>query len=272
MSHSFFDYKANIEYEPWSDFFSTTHIIFLSIAVLLIVFLCIFLRNVSHKKIDTYLKVLSIIMPLSEITKIVWETIYDLKYVGHFNSEGLLPLYTCSMFFMILIPAAWAKGKVKDISLAFITTLSIFAGLTNFIYLNILGTYPFLTYASLNSFVYHFMMVFTGIFLVTTSYYRPHLKDALYAFIPVIIFSCLVIPINFIIKNMGFNPNYMMYMDGQGLPVLEPIETFFTSKNLTLIYTFIVMIGYYLIILLLIGIFNLIDYLKKILKKDPSLN
>ena len=101
-------------------------------------------------------------------------------------------MYPCSLFLYALPLAAWAKGKPKDFALSFLTTMGVFFGLTNFVYLNVLKIYPLFTYASMVSFNYHFLMVFTGIFLQATGYYRPRLYSvfkaeglfALYALVP----------------------------------------------------------------------------------------
>ena len=274
--YGFFDYKEYLDYEHWSDFLKAPHLILSSCAILFIILFCIFFRKIDHKKIGIFLKILSILILINESTKIIWESYYDLKpeFRGEFNYEGLLPLYTCSMFIYCLIIAAWTKGKAKECALGFLTTLSIFAGLTNFLYLQILDGYPLWSYAALTSFFFHFFMVFTGIFLVSTGYYRPHMKDSLKAYILVVLFSIIVMPVNFILKYKGYHPNYMMYMDGINLPILENIEIFFTSRHLTLIYSFLVMGGYYLITIMVIGIYNLIDFIKAKCKqiKNKELN
>jgi len=274
--YHFFDYKENIDYESWSDLFSPAHLALMIGAFALLIALCIIFRHVSHKHVDTYLKILSILIPVLETTKIVWETYYDIKYKGYFNLDGLLPLYTCSLFIYTLPFAAWAKGKVKECALGFITTLGIFAGLTNFVYLNILGTYPLFTYASINSFYYHFLMVFTGIFLVSTGYYRPFMKDSFKAFVPTLILSILVIPVNLIMVKFTspdgsyYSPNYMMFMNGSGIGPLETIATFFRDHNIIILYAFIIMGVYYGLTVMFIGIYNLIDFIKSKFNKKEA--
>ena len=94
----FFKYKDFIEGYHGQDYFSLTHIIFMILATIAIVVLCVVLKNVKHKNLDRYLKVLSIYIPVMEIVKIVWESYFDIKMGHGFNWTGLLPLYTCSMF------------------------------------------------------------------------------------------------------------------------------------------------------------------------------
>ena len=80
MDYSFFDYKGFIEGYHGQDYFGKTHLIAMAVLTALIVVLLVTLRKTSHKSIDTYLKVLSIIVPVLEIVKIVWESYWDITF------------------------------------------------------------------------------------------------------------------------------------------------------------------------------------------------
>lgn len=269
--YSFFDYKKNIIGYDGSDMFGLSHIIFMACAFILLIVLCILLRNAKHENVNKYLKVVSIILPILEITKITWETIFDIKTGDNFNWSGLLPLYTCSLFMYTLPFAAWGKGKVKRVALSFLTTVGIFGGMTNFVYLNILNTYPFWTYASLNSVLYHFLMVFTGILILTTKYHEAKIMDVPLSLIPIVIFSVLVIPVNFIIYKYvpgGDWVDYMLYMRGAGMPVIGPMSDFCKQHNILLLYSlFMMTIGYSVVSILVFGIGQGIKKIINIIKK-----
>ncbi len=181
MNYGFFDYKGDIEGYNGQDMFGPAHICGMVAAFALLIALCILCRRISVRRVDVILKVLSIVVVVTEIAKISWETYHDIKAGGSFNFAGLLPVYVCSLFIYAMLMAAWTRGRVREAALSFLTTLGIFAGLTNFIYLNMLRLYPFFTYATFNSFIYHFLMVFVGIFLVSTGYYRPSLRSVGYS-------------------------------------------------------------------------------------------
>lgn len=252
FNYNFFDYKDFIPDEYKQNVtWSLAHIIFIVLSVVTIILLCIFLRNAKSKKIDIYLKTLSIVMPILEIIKIVWESYWDIKMGHGFNLTGLLPLYTCSMFIYVLPFAGWCKGKVKECALTFLTTIGVFAGATNFFIPPIFNDYPFFSYASFTSLNYHFLMVFTGIFLVTTRYYVPNLKGVIKGFIPVLIFSIIVIPVDYLMFYNGYPwVDYMLYIHGYGAPILPQMSDWFGAHNIRLIYTILVMFGYFLIGLL----------------------
>lgn len=267
MKYNFFDYKGFIDGYHGQDYFGTTHIIAMVILTAMIVTLLIVFRKTPHKNIDTYLKIMSIIVPILEVVKITWESYWDIKTGAGFNYTGLLPLYTCSMFIYMLPLAAWTKGKTRDCALAWLGTIGVFGGLTNFYLTNILHSYPFWTFATFMSLYFHFMMVFTGLLLVVTKYKTFDFNDTIRAWIPLGIFSVLVIPVCYALK-----ADYMLYYYGNGAPILPDIAGFFASHNLRLIYTLLVCIGYALIALIFISVYKLIGLVstKYKLKKQPQ--
>lgn len=266
FNYNFFDYKDFIpEADKQNVMWSSAHIIFIILAVISIILLCYFFRNIKAKSVEKYLKIISIIMPILEVIKITWETYWDLKLGHGFNITGLLPLYTCSMFIYVLPFAGFGKGKVKECALAFLTTLGVFAGLTNFFIPPIFNTYPFFSYASFMSLNYHYLMVFTGVFLVTTRYYVPNFKSIFKGFMPVLLFSLVVIPFDYIMFYNGeYWIDYMLYIHGFGAPLLPDISDALGKMSLRGVYTILVMGGYLLITLLFVSIYQLIFKVFKI--------
>ncbi len=259
----FFKYKGFlVDYERGSDFFSTPHIIVMVLATIAIIVMAICFRNMKTKTMDRYLKVLSIVIPVLEIIKISWETYWDVKFGYGFNKTGLLPLYTCSMFIYTLPLAAWCKGKVKDCAVCWLSTIGIFGGLTNFYYTQMLNDYPLFSYATFMSLNFHFLMVLTGVLIVVTRYKKFEFIDIIWAFVPILVFSILVIPVDYILQ-----ADYMLYYHGSGVPIISNVATFFADKGLRWVYTIIVMLVYLIIAGLFVSIYNLIYFLTSLKKK-----
>lgn len=273
LNYNFFDYKDFIPSEDKQNvMWSNAHIIFIVLSVLAIILLCYFFRNIRGKSVDKYLKIIAIVIPILEVIKITWETYWDLKLGHGFNITGLLPLYTCSMFIYVLPFAGWGKGRVKECALAFLTTLSVFAGLTNFFIPPIFNTYPFFSYASFTSLNYHFLMVFTGIFIVATRYYVPNFKSIFKGFIPLLLFSIIVIPFDYIMFYNGhYWIDYMLYIHGFGAPILPEISDALGKVSLRGVYTILMMGGYLLITLLFVSIYQLIFKVFKIKQLNKSI-
>ena len=165
MNYKFFDYKYNIAGFQ-SDLFSVPHICYIVLAVIVTTLSAIFLRKISHKKVDIVIKVMGILSLILEITKITWESYYDITTGRGFNKEGLLPLYTCSLYIYTMLLAGFTKGKVKDVALSFLTTVGLLSGLIGVIYCNGLNYYPFWTFGAFYSLFFHFFMFYIGVMLV----------------------------------------------------------------------------------------------------------
>lgn len=206
----------------------------------------------------------AIVIPLLEITKICVETYSDVQFGHGFNESGLLPLYTCSLFIYTLPIAAFGTGKARECCLSFITTLGIFAGLTNFVMAPILQNYPFFNFHTFVSLNFHFWMVFTGVFLISSKYYVPSWIDILKGFAPAAILSVFVIPMDYI---CGWD--YMLYYKGWGTPpFISDLANNLAAQGLRWVYTLIIIIGYHAIIAIIVGIVQLVCYLKSKFRKS----
>lgn len=249
----FFDYKDPL-YQ--SQMFSLGHIIYMIIAFILLILLPILFRKVSHKKINTYLKVTCIVVPITDLIKIIWETYHYYPIHNSYEYTGLLPLYLCSLFMITMPFAAFGKGKTKDIALSFLTTVGIVGGLSNVFYLNILNYYPLFHFSTLLSVFYHIMMSFTGIWLLTSRYYKLDKYCSLKAFIPIALLSIFAIPVN-----AKLNTDYMLLNHAYGVPFYPHIADFFYQHNIHFLFIIFMFITYIGIGYAIYGIYKLIEYI-----------
>lgn len=260
---SFFTYKDFLVGYHGQDYMGLGQFLFLGIALLAIVLVSVFLRNISRRKVDIFLKVLSFAIPLLEIMKIAVESYYDIKGGHGFNFSGLLPLYTCSLFIYTLPFAAFGRGKVKECCLAFLTTMGIFSGLTNFVMAPILNTYPFFNFHTFVSLNFHFWMTFTGIFLIATGYYVPKWADIRKALLPLASLSVVAIPVDYALSaHYGWSVDYMLYYSGNGAPMLPDLANALAEGGARPLFTCIVFLLYVIIITLIVAVIRLICFLK----------
>ena len=267
----FFTYKDFLQGYHGQDYMGVGQFIFLGVAILAIILISVFLRKVSHQKIDIFLKVLAIGIPLLEILKIAIESYFDIKGGHGFNFSGLLPLYTCSLFIYTLPVAAFGKGKAREFCLSFLTTLGIFAGLTNFVMAPILNTYPFFNFHTFVSLNFHFWMVFTGIFLIATKYYVPKWSDILKGIIPLAILSMVAIPVDYALSDYyGWSVDYMLYYSGNSAPLLPDIANALAKIGLRPLFTAIVFILYIVIAALIVSIIRFIVHFSKKVKNSEA--
>ena len=245
--YRFFDYKYNIEGFT-SDLFGEEHIVYIISVFILTFFFCRLFRKTEHRTIGKLIKVMSVVMVVLEITKISWESWWDIKTGHGFNVGGLLPVYTCSLFIYAMLIAGWGKGKARDFCLSFITTIGTLYGAVGIVYCNGLNWYPFWTFGAFYSLFFHTTMFATGVFLLRSGYKTLDWDDALKALVPVLALALIAIPIDYILKT-----DYMMIWSGSGVPFYEDLAAWLASKGLRPVYTAVMMITHIPLAMIVVG-------------------
>lgn len=252
MGCTFFNYKGYFREQGFdSDLFGTAHIVFIVLAYVLTLLLSYLFRKARRRRIDTGLKILSVVMVVLEITKITWESCFDIKSGAGFNWFGLLPIYTCSLFIYTLVPAAWGRGRVREYCLSFITTISLLYGAIGVVYCNGLNFYPFWTFGAFYSLFFHTTMFATGVFLLMTGYVRLRWIDALRTMLPILLLSAAAIPVNHLLGS-----DYMLLYSGSGVPLYEDLAARLASKGLRFVYTIIMLLTHIPLALAVIAVYK----------------
>ncbi len=255
LSYYFFDYKYNID-NFTSDLFSIPHIIFIILSLILVPTICILLRKTDHNKILIFLKIFSIVMVVLELTKIFWESYWDISTGRGFNYGGILPLYTCSLFIYCLLFSAWGKGKPKDFSLTYIGTISMLSGLIGLIQCNGLNWYPFWTFGAFYSMFFHLSMFAVGTFILVTGYKKLEWKDIIFGWIPMLFLALAALPANY-----EYGADYMQIYEGSGIPLFSTLSDKLASVNLRWIFSLIMLAAYMILSGVVVCIYKLIQYL-----------
>jgi len=257
-NYNFFDYKYNIEGYTGQDYGGIAQYIYLSTSIALIIILLFLLRKLPKQKVQTIIKILGIFMTIFYIIKTTWESIYDLKLSGSFNT-GLLPFDTCSIIMLACLLVGFGNGKIKKMAECWLTTGSIVGGIATMLYLNAFKYYPFFSFGAFYSMTWHFLMVFIGLLLIVTNYVELKYENLLYGFLFQLIISIIIIPIDFI-----FNFDFMLYHNLGGIPIFEDIATKFTEMNLPFLNPIMMLILYFIA-------FNIIYFFSFIIKKISKL-
>ena len=256
-NYHFFDYKYNIIGYYGQDFGSIMQYLYLIISIVLIITLLFFLRKSSKEKVNKIIKVVSIFLVIFYIAKTTWESIYDIKLSGSFNT-GLLPLDTCSIIMYAGLIAGFAKGKIKKMAEAWLVTGGIVGGFATMIHLNAFYYYPFFSFGAFYSMIWHFLMVFLGLLLIVTNYVEISYKTIIKGFIFHLAISLVVIPIDFI-----FDFDFMLYHYLGGIPFFENMASTLIAKNLGILNPFMMIILYFISFNLIFGIPLLVKYIKE---------
>ena len=252
-NYNFFDYKYNISGYTGQDYGGIAQNIYLFGSIALLIVLLLILRKISKEKVLTIVRIVGIFMTLLYIGKTTWESIYDIKLSGSFNT-GLLPFDTCSIVMLACLIAGFGKGKIKKMAECWLTTGNIVGGIATMLYLNAFKYYPFFSFGAFYSMIWHFIMVFIGLLLIVTNYVELKYKNVLLGFLFHLIISLIIIPIDFI-----FNFDFMLYHNLGGIPIFEDIATRFTEKNIQIINPIMMLILYFVA-------FNIIYVMSLIIK------
>ena len=264
-NYSFFEYKYNIPGYTGQDYGGLAQQVYLIISIVLLIILLVALRKASAKRIISIVRFIGIFMLLFYICKTTWESIYDIKLSGSFNT-GLLPLDTCSLIIPACLIVGYGKGKVKKLAECWLTTGCLLGGVASMLFLNAFRYYPFLSFGALYSMIWHFLMVFVGLLLITTNYVELKYKTVLDGFLFHLIVSIIIIPIDFI-----FNFDFMLYKGLGGVPIFEGIASNFSNMNMVFLNPIMMIllyfIGFNIVFFISLGIKKAINlFTKKVLK------
>lgn len=263
LNYSFFDYKHNIEGFD-SDMYSAPHIVYIALVYVLGVTASCLFRNAKRERITLALRILSVAAALFEVSKISWESYYDITTGHGFNYGGILPLYTCSIFIYTLLGAAWGRGKVREYCLSFLATVSLLYGAIGVIHCNGLNFYPFWTFGAFYSLFFHSAMFITGIYLLISGYKKLEWADCIRAFVPIALLALIAVPFNYI-YNHKFNSNadYMLLYSGDGVPVYQDISEKLGERGIRFVYTILMLVTHIPLAALIAGPYKLICALPK---------
>ena len=253
-NYNFFEYKYNIVGYNGQDYGGLAQHLYLAISIILLIILLVLFRKASREKVLKFIRIISIFLIIFYITKTTWESFYDIKYDGMFNT-GLLPLDACSIIMLATLLSEFTNGKIKEYSDAWLATGGIVGGFATMLYLNAFKYYPFFSFGAFYSMIWHFLMVFIGLLLIITNYVEINYKTVIKGFLFHLIISVFIIPIDFI-----FNFDFMMYKSLGGIPIFEDIALNFTENGLQVLNPIMMLLLYFLS-------FNIIFFIPLVIKK-----
>ena len=239
-NYNFFDYKYNIVGYTGQDYGGMAQYVYLIISVILMVILLYKFKNFSKEKVLKIIRIISIFLIIFYISKTTWESIYDIKRDGSFNT-GLLPFDTCSIIMYAGLIAGFAKGKIKNMAEGWLCTGGIVGGIATMLFLNAFKYYPFFSFGAFYSMIWHFLMVFLGLLLIVTNYVNIKYDTLINGYIFHLIISFIIIPIDFI-----YNFDFMLYLNLGGVPFFEGIASKLTSMNLQILNSIMMLILYFI--------------------------
>ncbi len=246
-NYHFFDYKYDIEGYAGQDAGGMAQILFPAASLVLLVLLLTLLRKTPEEKARRIVGWLGIFLTVFYAAKTTWESGYDIARTGAFNT-GLLPLDLCSMIMPTGILTGFGRGKIRQMAAAWVSTGGILGGLATMVQLNAFRYYPMLSFGAFYSMLWHFLMVFMGLLLRVTAGRRPDAGTVLDGFRFHLLFSALVIPVDFL---FGFD--FMFYREMGGLPFLSGLAASLAQQRMALLTPVIMLAVYFAMYCLIAG-------------------
>lgn len=201
----------HFEEEQICGMFSLGHIITVILFIGLLVLGAILLRKLNEKQTKIYMLTVAIAVTAMEIIKIA------LRVAKNQAPDSYMPLYYCSLF-IFAIWLSFAKNEmIKTVAYSYMTMGAILAAAFNIIYPSTsLALFPIWHPGAIHSFVYHYLMALTGIFLLVKGIYVPKKEHSIHYFAYIFI-AC----VQAVIFNCYLGTNCMFLADAFGLPLLQ---------------------------------------------------
>jgi len=207
---------------------SLTYAISFLIVFSLIIISLIFSRKMSHKNVRKMILIAFIFAFTTEIIKMIFTGLtYGIKEVE------FVPLYFCSLFIYMTILSISKKEFLKKAGLSFLFFGGIIGALAFFIFPNAcIPNYPIYHFMCIRTLLYHGLMIYVGVLIVITGYYKPSINDFKYYVI-----SLLIICLLAYFFNISFGYDFMYLMNPLPFKLSQMVYDF--NSN---IYPFIIMI------------------------------
>ena len=151
---------------------SPTYIIALCITLCLIVLALVLTRKITKKQVKYLLIGSSIFTISTEIIKMVFVGVtYGISEVE------FIPLYFCSLFMYSTVLATLKCESLRNTGLSFLFFGGIIGAVAFFIHPSAcIPNYPIYHFMCLRTMLFHGLMIYVGITVVKSGYYKPNIK------------------------------------------------------------------------------------------------
>ncbi len=179
------------------------HFLIMGIFIVALIVALYFSRKFDEKQSRKIMFIIAIVVTVMEIIKII------LRLIKGSSLDGYLPLYFCSLFIYCLWLTFCKNNFLKTMGYSFI----IFGGIVGAMMNTLIPTTSLMMHpawhpATIHSFFYHWLMLYTAILVIMKKLYIPKAKHFLHYFVLITVFSVAAFIINiFCGSNMMFLGN-----------------------------------------------------------------
>lgn len=232
--------------------FSWQHILWSSIAVIIMVTLAIIIgkrkRNKSYKEKNRVLIIAAIFMDCAELYRILINTLRANRFS---ELKIMIPLYLCSTMFIVLPIAAFSKGRIKEAALDYCGIFGLVMAISGtFLAANTFDLYPIISHHSIITTITHCSSGFVSLYIIISKMASMKIKNIPICYAIITFFSIAAWIVNYL---LGTNYMFLKYHDGTPYSL---IYNLFDGNQI--LYPISVVLIFYLLIALFYICFNAI--------------
>lgn len=141
--------------------------------------------------------------------------VWEVRTSGSIDFATALPLYLCSLFWLLLPMALFARREwIRQTASATVCTVGMLGGVFGLVFNIYVGQYPFFSFVPLRSLLYHAMMILVTAAMWASGYYRPRPADRYRCFLPV----AMLVGVSLVLNSL-FGWDYCYTAGGIGTPL-----------------------------------------------------
>lgn len=184
------------------------HITYMGVILIITIILHKLIKR-NNIDFDKYLKYTAVISLFLDPIYWVWEYFT----YGYFSFDTTLPLYICSLFWMVYPIVAFSKkrGNLYRSALSSLLTIVFFGAILGMVFNTHIGNYGFWHFRVQMSLFYHSLMMISITLIWTSGYYKFESRDRYLFPIPLLL---LMIP-SYIVDSL-YGYDYCYFNGGKG--------------------------------------------------------
>ena len=224
---------------PIQGMYGFLHIAFMTTTVIFIWLISSKMKSFPQH-IGTFLKVTALLSMTFDPMYWIWE----LRHTANISFATTLPLYLCSLFWILMPIIAFTKKDtiVNRIATSCVCTIGIITGILGIVFNVYLNQFSFFSFVPLRSLLYHVLMITVPSVMWRTGYYKPKSLDLGLFYIPVLI---LLIPCYYVNKFFGYDYCYFnggigtpLELFSSGMPIIVFLAIIYTSLYILCVLCF----------------------------------
>lgn len=211
----FFAYWPSIPQEKVFHYFDLTHLCAIAVVSILLFWLVNMVRKLSAMRVERILRGAAILLPLVEITRIIW-----VFCAGDTQLVKLLPLHLCGMQIFYIPLAVFTKSlALKE----FVCSTSLLGGIAAILSPSgIAETYPFFHFQTLQSITLHMILIFVPLVMIYCQGFHPNIRN-----MPKVMCFLTATAVPAAVVDYFWGENYMFLLEPPlGTPLVDIFEKY----------------------------------------------